>query len=193
MMHPSRNPAPASVRTLPARLPALLLVCATLGAACSDKKKADPSRLDIDDSKMLAADMEFVREPFNDQTRRGVIRQHTLFDTAFEPGSARLSSLGRRDLKILVDAMRESGGDISVPRGSVSEQLHGMRLTEVRKAIVAAGVTADRIEVDGGQPGGTGVATAEALRIKEHIRKTPFATPNNSMLPINSGSSGGTQ
>lgn len=178
-------------RQPPSRLQLALASVALLGAAaCNGSKKSDPSRLDIDDSKMLAADKEFVREPFTDQARRGVIRQHTLYDTAFEPGSATLSALGRRDLGILIDAMGKSGGEISVPRGSSSEQLHGARLAAVRKAIVAAGVSADRIEVDASQAGGTGVATTEALRIKEQIRKTPFKTPAESMPPINASTGG---
>lgn len=190
MTRPPHAPAIAR-RPRPSRLHRALVSMALLGAAaCGEPKKADPSRLDIDDSKMLAADKEFVREPFTDQARRGVIRQHTLYDTAFEPGSAKLSGLGRRDLGILIDAMRENGGQISVPRGSSSEQLHGARLAEVRTSIVAAGVSADRIEVDAGQAGGTGVATAEALRIKEQIRKTPFKTPSESMQPINSQAGG---
>lgn len=157
----------------------LLLVA----VACQSSTTPPTDRVSIGGSAQRAADQEFVREPFTDQARRGVIRQRALFDAHFVHESDRLSSLGRRDVAILAEALRESGGRISVRRGSSSEALYVARVAQVRAAFARFGIDPARMTIDDGQPGGLGALTEEALMIRADIRDKPMAPISDAVLP----------
>lgn len=145
-------------------------LCALALAGCSTPAQPSGPRVTMSDEEQLAADMAFTQRPFDDQARAGVIRQRTLFEHHFEPGSAQLTSLGRRDLGMLADAMSSTGGSISVQRASASKDLYAARLETVRDALVARGIPTDRVKLDGQPAGGTGVATSHAVEIRAQIR-----------------------
>lgn len=156
-------------------LPALLALAVV--AACSPKPKSDPGKVQMSDEMQLAADKEFVRQPFQDQTTQGVLRQRTIFEHEFEAGSARLTPIGQRDVRILAGALRDDGGSISVRQGSASAELYAARRDAVRKALIAEGIASDRVRLNEAQPGGPGVGSAEALQIRERIQKSPMKPP----------------
>ena len=173
----SRIPLPAS----------LLLSSMLFAAACTPAPRTDPSKLRIDDEVQAKADQEFVRQPFDDQVAQGVIRQRTIFEHEFEPGSARLNGQGKRDLRILAAAMRDDGGTISVPRGSAPAALYEARRESVRKALAAEGIAADRVQLDDAPPGGGGTPTVEALRIRERVQQNPMRPPPKDILSPTGG------
>lgn len=166
---------------LRAALPLALLIAVM--PACESAPAPSRDRVTINDADQRAADQAFVREPFSDQARRGVIRQRALFDAHFVPESDRLSSLGRRDVAILAEALRTSGGRISVRRGSASEQLYAARVSQVRAAFVSFGIEQSRITIDDGLPGGAGATTEDALLIRADIRESPMAPISDAVLP----------
>ena len=169
----SRIPLPAS----------LLLSSMLFAAACTPAPRTDPSKLRIDDEVQAKADQEFVRQPFDDQVAQGVIRQRTIFEHEFEANSARLTPLGKRDVKILAGALREDGGTITVRQGAAAADLYAARRETVRKALVAEGIAADRFKI-GEVSGAASVATAEALRIRERVQKSPMGpTPKDILTP----------
>jgi len=157
-------------------LPPALLALATL-AACGPATKSDPGKVKVSDEMQLEADKEFVRQPFQDQATQGVLRQRTIFEHEFEAGSARLTSLGQRDVRILAGALREDGGSISVRQGSASAELYAARRETVRKALVAEGIATDRIRLNDAPPGGSGTGSVEALLVRERIQKSPMKPP----------------
>jgi hypothetical protein len=160
-----------------------LLVGVLLGAACTPAPRTDPSKLRIDDEVQAKADQEFVRQPFDDQVAQGVIRQRTIFEHEFEANAARLTTLGKRDVKILAGALREDGGTITVRQGAAPADLYAARRETVRKALVAEGIAADRFNI-GAAPGAASVATTEALRIRERVLKAPMGpTPKDILTP----------
>lgn len=166
-------------RAVAAAVPALL----TALVACTSPPDASRNRETLSDQTQRSADRQFVSEPFKDQARLGVLRQRALYDAHFVPGSDRLNSLGRKDVAVLADALRSSGGSISIRRGSLSEQLYAARVAQVRSALVAAGIEPGRIAIDEGLPGGSGTPTEEALLIRADIRAAPMAPISDAVVP----------
>ena len=172
-----------------------LLAAMTVGGAllsplgCASTPKPPPDRRIINDDVQYAADQQFVKEPFDEQARLGVVRQRTLFEADFQIDSAVLSPLGRKDVTILAQAVLENGGAISVRQGSASAELYAARIAEVRARLVAAGVQAERIELVDRNAGGSGEATAEALVIRRDIRSIPLPNPIGEKLNPQGGSS----
>lgn len=164
---------------------AVSLVIASLHAlpiaGCSSPDKAADSTT-LSDSMQRSADRDFVREPFKDQARQGVIRQRALFEAHFVPDSDRLSALGRRDVAVLADAMRSTGGGISVRCSSASPALFAARISTVRKTLIAAGIDPARVVVNEEMPGGPGTTTEDALMIRAEIRAAPMAPISDAVV-----------
>ena len=169
MRHPTSRSLLAAFAAIP-----LAVACQPAGPA----RPANSSET-ISDDRILEADKQFVREPFADQARAGVLRQRTLFEMHFRPGSGELTPLGRRDLGILAEAVEEDGGTISVRRGSAGDRLYKARVETVREGLLAAGIDAKRIRIDDGPPGGEGLPTTEAIMIRAKIRDQPMSTPTS--------------
>ena len=162
-------------RNLRMPLAFVTLIAATLSvAACSTPPKKHTDSVVIKDEVQYAVDKELVREPFNDQTRLGVIRQRSLYEVHFKPDSAKLSNLGQRDVAILAEALRSEGGRISVPKGIASETLYAARIEQVRLALVEAGIDMANVKIGDEDEGGIGSSTHEALLIQADIRKSPM-------------------
>jgi hypothetical protein len=201
-MKPTRDPASpfslarnASAAAAGKRLAlTTLLMCALAPAACTSPPKADPERVNLSNDKEYELDQQLVREPFNEQTRLGVIRQRSLGEEHFLPGSSSLSPLGRRDLTILADALRDDGGSIAVRRGLADDALYDARLAEVRRRLEATGIARARIALNQAPAGGSGVATSAALLIRENINSTPLPQGQPQILnprDVNGPSGGG--
>lgn len=158
-------------------------------AACTPKPPAEADRARIEDRLLEPADRQFAKQPFDDQARAAVVRQHTLFDHHFEAGSADLTPLGRRDLRWLCDAMFRDGGTICVPRGQASARLHAGRMEAVRRGLTSRGIPVDRVSLADALPGGIGADSLEALVIREQVRKVPFEVPTGSVLAPTGGES----
>lgn len=166
-------------------VPALLAAA----AACTPKPPSEVDRVRIDDHLLEPSDRQFARQPFEDQLRAGVVRQRTIFDYQFVPGSASLTTLGSRDLGYLADAMQVDGGTIAVRRGQADERLYLARLDSVRRALSLRGIGKDRVVLGDGFAGGAGIESGEALIIREQIRKIPFEVPVGSVLSPAGGQS----
>jgi hypothetical protein len=178
-MHPRIAPLALSA------VPAMLMVA----TACTPKPPAEVDRVRIDDHLLEPADRQFATQPFDDQRRAGVVRQRTIFDYQFVPGSASLTPLGARDLGYLAEAMRTDGGTIAVRRGQADERLYVARLEAVRRTLALRGIGPDRIALSDGLAGGAGVESGEALIIREQVRKIPFEIPTGSVLSPTGGQS----
>ena len=159
-------------------------------AGCSSAPAQDPSTRKIPDEVQYELDKQFVREPLVDQAKQAVLRERTLYDLHFEPNSARLTSVGRRDLAILAESLQTDGGMISVQRGTADAKLYQARISEVRARLVASGIRADRFAIDDGPAGGSGVSTAEALVVRKEMRKTPLPSETGQVLDPRAGTAG---
>ncbi len=167
---------------------ASIAACAVL-ASCSPEPPPEVDRVRLDDHLLAPSDRDFAREPFDDQARSGVVRQRTLFEHQFVPGSASLTALGARDVRWLAEAMRTDGGTIAVRRGQAGDALYRSRLEAVRRALSAGGIVGDRIALSDGLAGGAGVDSGEALMIRARIRELPMSVPTGSVLSPTGGES----
>ncbi len=168
---PRTGPSPSTRR--------LAAACACLMAAlpvtgCMSQPKPQPNSVRVQDDVQREADRQFTKQPFDDQVRQGVIRQKAVFESQFKPDTAELTPIGQRNVHILAQAMRDSGGRIAVPRGTADGSLYRARLETVRQALAAEGIGRERIEVGDGTAGGPGTSTAEALSIRASMGKKPM-------------------
>lgn len=168
----------ASGRTVALAMTTLLAIHLT---GCSSPDRPDDTA-SLSDSMQRSADRDFTREPFKDQARQGVVRQRALFEAHFVPESDRLSALGRRDVAVLADAMRSSGGGISVRCTGASPSLFAARVETVRKSLVAAGIDPSRVIINEQVPGGSGTTTEDALMIRAEIRAAPMAPISDAVV-----------
>lgn len=175
---------PLARRQVAAAALALASLPLAMITACSSTE--DPrSSATISDSEQHSADRDFVREPFKDQARQGVIRQRALFEAHFIPDSDRLSALGRRDVAVLADAMRSTGGGISVRCSSISPELFAARVATVRRTLIAAGIDPARVMISSDMPKGPGTTTEDALMIRADIRAVPMAPISDAVVQPN--------
>ena len=161
---------------------------------CTSEPKKDPDRRELADDRQYELDQQFVKEPFTDQMRLGVIRQRSLGEEHFLPGSSSLSPLGRRDLTILAEALRDDGGSIAVRRGLADDALYDARIGEVRRRLEATGIDRARIVLNQSPAGGAGVATSAAFLIREKINSVPLPQGQPQELnprDVNGSSNGG--
>ncbi|MFM1831642.1 MAG: hypothetical protein RLZZ558_1982 [Planctomycetota bacterium] len=171
-----------------ALIAALALVAAS---GCMTPPDKSGEQVTIPDDVQHEADREFVREPIQDQIRQGVLRQRTIFAYQFQPDSASLTTVGRRNLKILAESMTSTSGRVGVERGDAAPALYSARLGEVRRQLQSLGIAPDRIELADTASGGTGVNSADALYIRERIRRAPMPPPSDGDVLSPFGGSGG--
>lgn len=151
----------------------------TLTAGCASNQTDRDRTVDVPDTFMVEADREFVRSPFEDQARAGVVRSRTIYDYHFEPYEARLTPLGVRT----VETIAETGsGRLSVRRGTASSELFEARIETVRDRLVREGVTADRIVIADRPAGGAGVDSVRAIEIQKDVRDNAMKIPTGEML-----------
>ena len=94
-----------------------LLVTVILSVTgCSKPPPKHTDSVILKDDVQLAADKEYVREPFNDQTRLGVIKQRTLY----EMHSARIEQVRATLVEAGIDLTRVKIGDESTGGAGVN-------------------------------------------------------------------------
>jgi hypothetical protein len=165
-----------------ARVGVIALFLPLFFSACDATEKKKPDSVDLPQDVVQEIDRQSTRQPFEDQARRGVRRQRTLFSYHFEPESPELTSLARRDLQYLLDGVRDGGARISVRRINASPELYAARVTMVRDWFLERGVEESRIVIDDRSPGGPGVSSIDAIAIRAEIKLTPFKVPSGTIL-----------
>lgn len=172
------------------RAAALAVGCWLSVAACSSPPPADQGRRTVTEDTRQELDRMAVKDPFNEQAKRAVLRERALKDMHFEPASTRLTSLGREHLAILAEAVRIDGGTIAVQRGSAGSALYGERVAEVRRQLVAMGIREDRFSLKDGPAGGPGLPTSAALVIRTEIAAKPMPNTTGQVLDPRAGTTG---
>ena len=99
---------------------------------------------------------------------RAIIAQATLFPYHFEVDGKELNELGRRDVAVLADHLRDHAGVVSVRRGDSTPALHESRLGAVMAALEAAGVAHAQITLRDGLARGEGLSS---VRVVEVLKK----------------------
>lgn len=157
--------------------------------ACANKRGA--GTVEGTDFAAQAADRKYAQAPFDEQARQAILRERALYDSHFVAGTAKLTPRAERELAVLAEAMLETGGRLSVERGSVRATLHTARLESVRNALARSGIAPDRVLLDEAGPGGAGSTSSEALRVLDAARREPMRLPTSGIL--STATTGGTQ
>ena len=169
-------------------IPILLLAVFAAGcrSASSESREGHDVRPDVDGIR--AADAAMATSFFDDQARRGIEVQRSIFEYHFRPHSAELTSLGRKVVLVITDALERDGGRISVQRGVASPDLYAARIIVVRESLRAGGVGLERIVIEDGTPGGRGTTSRDAVRIRSETRLNDIKIPDGTMLSPSGGS-----
>lgn len=126
-----------------------------------------------------------ARRPFNawavesvtdGAINQAIIAQGTLFPYHFDPRAETLNHLGKHDLAVLAEYYREHPGQLSLPRGSLSDGLYERRVATVATALAQSGVQKDRISIANALPGGSGMPSERVVVILENEATQPAAT-----------------
>lgn len=123
--------------------------------------------------------------------RQAILSQSTLYPYHFVVGAAELNELGWRDMEILAAHFALHGGQLSLRRGDVGEELYAERLKSVEIALAAAGVEPGRVRVHDGLPGGSGITAERMLEVLERSRSelsTEDASPRSGISGSSTGS-----
>ena len=169
-------------------IPTILLALLAFGCQSTSKSGRDSHTTRPDIDAVQNADIAMATTPFDDQARRGVEVQRAIFQYHFRPQSAELTTLGRKVVLVLAEAMERDGGRVSVQRGGASPDLYAARIIVVRENLRAGGVGIDRIVIEDGFPGGQGVTSRNAVRIRSEMRLNDIQIPDGQMLEPLGGS-----
>ena len=136
------------------------LLCVALLGGCNNAQTSEPNS--IDRSELNRA----VLESYSDLAiQNAIITQSTLYPYHFVSNSARLNTLGKRDMGVLIRHFAENPGQLSVQQGSVSDQLYQDRRQVVYKALVAGGIAEKNIVITNDMPGGSGMLSNDVIKI----------------------------
>lgn len=105
------------------------------------------------------------------QADNAVIRQHTLYPYHFQPHSAELNTLGEREVHVLAMHYKNYPGPLNVHQGEESDAVYQARVKTVMDSMVDAGVSANRIAISDGMPGGEGITANMVVLILKRIKE----------------------
>lgn len=146
---------------------ALCILAGLLAQGCQEKaqKKTAPTVLQHD--MLTQIDRWAVTVP-NDQAVEGaVITQRVLYDYHFATGTDRLTKTGHRDLEILIRHYRGQNWQLNMKPGNASPDLYKSRIKVVESFLLSSGMSPDTVAIVDGLPGGTGLSSDNARRIRQ--------------------------
>ena len=164
------NPKFTACSTRSLLLLGVLAVSASLSAGCSSAKKADSkgpaSDVALQRDELSQIDAWAVEVPMHTSVELAVIRQRILYDYHFVDGSVRLTPIGRRDARILARHYRGTSWELNLKQGSASDALYQERLSAVADLMHSNGVVLSDLTIIDGVPGGSGMPSTDARRIR---------------------------
>ena len=138
-----------------------------LSQSCQGKAKKETAPTVLQHDMLTQIDRWAVTVP-NDQAVEGaVITQRVLYDYHFSTGTDRLTKTGRRDLEILIRHYRGQGWQLNMKPGNASPDLYKNRIKVVESVLLSSGMSLDTVSIIDGLPGGTGVSSDNARRIRQ--------------------------
>jgi hypothetical protein len=148
-----------------------ILVAAAL-AACTSGPPALNPEIAASDHQQRVYDTWTVETIQQASMTAALVEQRAVFPYYFVPESATLTDLAKRDLSVLADHYKESPGTLVLVRGDASDVLFARRREALLAALQQAGVTADRVSVVEGFPGGEGLTGQSIFEARENARRS---------------------
>jgi hypothetical protein len=100
-----------------------------------------------------------VRDAWDQNARNAIVLQRIIHDHHFEPATAVLNDLGKRQVQVLAEAYGNQAVRINVWRGEQPAELYDRRVDVVREALVTRGMDAAKLTFGDGMPDGSGISS----------------------------------
>ena len=130
-----------------------------------------------------AINTELLNAYNNIQIENAIITQHTLYPYHFGDNSDKLKELGKRDFAVLTKHFSENPGPLNVSRTNVPDSLYKSRLAAVADMLQKAGIDKNRITIEDGLPGGSGMPAESVVKILAKPSKAVQTTGAETTMP----------
>ena len=147
-------------------VPIALLSLVGCSSPKKDDKKKAPSDVALQRDQLSKIDAWAVEVPIKTSVENAVIRQRVLYDYHFVDGAVRLTPLGRRDARILANHYKGTEWELNLKQGRASDQLYEQRMNAIVIMMKANGIALADLTIIDGVPGGQGVPSTDARRIR---------------------------
>ncbi len=138
-----------------------------LSQGCQGKAQKETAPTVLQHDMLTQIDRWAVTVP-NDQAVEGaVITQRVLYDYHFSTGTDRLTKTGHRDLEILIRHYRGQDWQLNMKPGNAGPDLYKNRIKVVESVLLSSGMSLEMVSIIDGLPGGTGVSSDNARRIRQ--------------------------
>lgn len=144
------------------------LGCQSDGGGSKDK----PKPTTLQPAELTQLDRWAVESPIRASVEAGVVTQSALFEYHFNQGKSSLTPVGRRDLTILARYYRGEDWTLVVRQGNASDALYATRLDAVEAFVVTGFPSRGSLTILDGLPGGAGLASTDARRIRKDSLKS---------------------
>lgn len=156
-----------------------VLGCQSDGGGAKSKPKPKPTTLQS--IELTQFDRWAVESPLRASVEAGVIRQSALFEYHFNQGQSTLTPIGRRDLGILARHYRGQDWVLVLRHGGAGDQLYSERVLVVENLVDHQFPSRGSVTIVDGLPGGAGLASTDARRIREEsLKQTDSLSTNGS-------------
>jgi hypothetical protein len=108
-----------------------------------------------------------VTVPNDQAVEAAVVTQRVLYDYHFVNGTDRLTQTGIRDLDILTRHFRGLDWQLNMKRGKADGPLYEKRIEAVKIVLSSSGLDLAAVVISDGLPGGNGLSSADARRIRK--------------------------
>ena len=144
----------------------IALAAFCVGCESSARSRDNEGTTRIQRDQMTQLDRWAVESPGRSSVEAAVIRQATLFEYHFNTGLSTLTPIGRRDALILARHFRGEDWVLSVRQGAADDLLYRDRVLQVESLVEGVSGGAGVVTIVDGLPGGGGLASDEARRIR---------------------------
>ena len=144
---------------------AMLAVSGCSGAS-KHKKEKGASDIALQRDQISKINSWAVEVPMQTSIENAIIRQRVLYDYHFVDGAVRLTPVGRRDARILARHYKGTKWELNLKQGRISDELYQRRLSAIAIMMKANGVVLSDLTIVDGVPGGQGMPSTDARRIR---------------------------
>jgi hypothetical protein len=121
-----------------------------------------------------------VTVPNDQAVEAAVVTQRVLYDYHFVNGTDRLTQTGIRDLDILASHFNGLEWKLNIKRGDADGVLYEKRIEAVKIVLSSSGLDLDSVVISDGLPGGSGLSSEDARRIRKDSQEGAGALESSS-------------
>ena len=146
---------------------AALFLSVLLQQGCQSGSKRTAAPTVVQHDMLSQIDRWTVTVPNDQAVEAAVVTQRVLYDYHFVEGTDRLTQNGIRDLGILVRHFNGLEWQLNIKRGDVDAVLYEKRVDAVEFVLSSSGLDLALVVISDGLPGGNGLSSEDARRIRK--------------------------